>query len=73
MMTWPVKRDFRLRAEALRSAGKINDILHLELADATNEYEFITEIIPQGSKQYSKYLALCENKVKNSKKKYGYY
>ena len=30
MMTWPAKHDFRLRSEALRSAGNIGDILHLE-------------------------------------------
>lgn len=73
MMTWPVKHDFRLRCEALRSAGRVGDILRLEKVDAIKEYEYIAEIISQGSEQYSEYLTLCKNKVRNSKKKYGYF
>ena len=73
MMNWPVKHDFRLRCEALRSAGEVDDILHLEKVDDAEQYEYIAEIIPQKSKYYSDYLGLCDTKVRNSEKKYGYY
>ena len=73
MMTWPIKRDFRLRCEALRSAGNIDDILHLEKVDPTIGYEYFAEVIPQGTSQYLVHLALCNHPVRNSKKLFGYY
>ena len=73
MMTWPIKHDFRLRSEALRSAGKIGDILHLEKVDPTIGFEYFAEVIPQGTSQYSSYLELCSQSVRNSQKTYGYY
>ena len=74
MMTWPAKRDFRLRSESLRSAGNIGDILRLERAvDPNADYEYYAEVIPQGTTQHPVYLALCRNSVRNSQKRYGYY
>lgn len=73
MMTWPVKHDFRLRSEALRSAGEIGDILRLEKSTDLEKYDFYAEIIPKGSSDFDKYSALCVNKVRNSKKTFGYY
>ena len=76
MMTWPDKHDFRLRCEALRSAGEVGDILRLEQVDAKTEYEYIAEIIRKDSNpssSYAKHLAYCVKKVKNSKKIYGYF
>ena len=73
MMTWPDKHDFRLRSEALRSAGKVGDILWMERRGNLTEHEYYVEVIPQESNQYPFYLSLCTENVRNSKKKYGYY
>ena len=73
MMTWPAKHDFRLRCEALRSAGNIGDILHLEKVDPAIGFEYFAEIIPQGTSNYLTYFASCDQNVRNSKKRYGYY
>ena len=73
MMTWPDKHDFRLRSEALRSAGEIGDILRMEKMDSAAGYDYYVEVIPQGTSQYSLFLALCSEPVRNSLKKYGYY
>ena len=73
MMTWPVKHDFRLRCEALRSAGNIGDILRMEKVDPSTGYEYYVEVIPEGTSQHPTYLTLCRNSVRNSMKMYGYY
>ena len=73
MMTWPLKHDFRLRSEVLRSAGNVGDILHLKKVDSAVGFEYDAEIIPQGTSEYSSYLALCDRSVRNSNKMYGYY
>lgn len=73
MMTWPIKHDFRLRSEALRSAGAIGDILRLEKPTPGTSFEYYVEIIPQGTSDYESYLALCVNQVRNSVKRWGYY
>lgn len=73
MMTWPERHDFRLRSEALRSAGDVGDILRMEKADPTAGYDYYVEIIPTGTSQHSVYLDLCRESVRNSRKKYGYY
>ena len=73
MMTWPDKHDFRLRNEALRSAGEIGDILRMEKVDPAVGFEYYVEVIPRGTSQYPVYHALCREPVRNSKKTYGYY
>lgn len=73
MMTWPDKHDFRLRCEALRSAGNVGDILRIERADGKKDFTYYVEIIPQGTSLYKEYSYLCENTVRNSRKKWGYY
>ena len=73
MMTWPDKRDFRLRNEALRSAGNVGDVLHMEKVGPSTGYEYYVEVIPQGTSLHPVYLARCRQSVRNSKKKYGYY
>lgn len=73
MMTWPDKHDFRLRSEALRSAGNIGDIMRIEKVDPASGAEYYVEVVPQGTTQYPTYLQLCSNAVRNSKKKFGYY
>lgn len=73
MMTWPAKHDFRLRSEALRSAGKVGDILHLEKVDPENGFEYFAQVIPMGTSQHASFKALCTQSVRNSQKMYGYY
>ena len=74
MMTWPDKRDFRLRSEALRSAGSIGDIMRMEkVEDLAYGFEFYVEIVPKGTTQFPVYRALCTKSVRNSDKHYGYY
>jgi len=73
MMTWPDKHDFRLRSEALRSAGNIGDILRIERTDAASGYDYFAVVIPPGTTDYPIYRALCTNTVRNSKRLFGYY
>ena len=73
MMQWPPKRDFRLRSEALRSAGAIGDILRVEKVDPTAGHEYEVEVVRQGTGEHSACLALCRHSVRNSGKRYGYY
>ena len=73
MMTWPDKHDFRLRSEALRSAGQVGDIFRLELTENSQEFAYYVEIIPAGTSAYDEHLSLCSNKTPNSKRMWGYY
>jgi HKD family nuclease len=73
MMTWPDKHDFRLRSEALRSAGNIDDILRIERVDSAIGFDYFAVVIPPGASEFGIYQALCKNTVRNSKKRYGYY
>lgn len=73
MMTWPAKADFRLRSEVLRSAGNIGDILRIEKNEQNDQYEYYAVVVPPGASDYDKYLALCNNKTRNSAKLWGYY
>ena len=73
MMTWPVKHDFRLRSEALRSAGNVGDILHLEKVDPNMGFDYFAQVIPKGTSQHPAFRSRCTENVRNSKKKYGYF
>lgn len=72
MMTWPVKHDFRLRSEALRSLGAIGDILLMEKVD-TPTFEYLVVAIPAGSPEHEAMQAKCDQSVTNSKKRFGYF
>ena len=73
MMTWPVKHDFRLRSEALRSAGNVGDILHLEKMDESMNFDYFAQVIPTETSQHPEYLSRCTENVRNSQKRYGYF
>lgn len=73
MMTWPVKHDFRLRSEALRSAGEIGDLIKIEKIAGSATFDYYVEIIPQGSTGYDTYVDVCVNKTPNSQRVWGYY
>lgn len=73
MMTWPIKHDFRLRSEQLRSAGRVGDLLRLERAESGASFDYYAEIVRSGTVMHSSYLAICTEVVRNSKKRWGYY
>lgn len=70
---YPDRREFRMRSENIRSAGAVGDILYVERADGTDGFSYYINVIPKSSIEHPKYLALCTNKVRNSKKLFGYY
>ena len=73
IMTWPPKRDFRLRSSALRRAGNVGDVLRIEKVESPTDYEYDVEVIAEGTSRHSEILALCRHAVRNSQKRYGYY
>ncbi|MFM7888784.1 MAG: hypothetical protein ACKPCM_19295, partial [Pseudanabaena sp.] len=73
LMTWPVKHDFRLRSENLRSAGNIGDILRIEKTSEGNGFSYYVEVVPKGTSIYQDYLKLCVNKTRSSERVWGYY
>lgn len=73
MMTWPVKHDFRLRSEALRSAGQVGDILCIEQC-AEAGYSYRVAVIRHEAAEYAAYLQRCTESVGGrSQKRWGYY
>jgi HKD family nuclease len=72
MMTWPDKHDFRLRSEALRSAGNVGDILRIERVEGRS-YEYDAQTLAAGTAEFEQYDLLCTNSVRNSPKRWGYY
>lgn len=73
MMTWPIKHDFRLRSEILRSSGNIGDILRIEKVEGVEEFEYYVEVIPSGTSMHSDFLKLCTNTTRGSERLWGYY
>lgn len=72
MMTWPVKHDFRLRSEALRSLGSIDDILVIEKVES-DAFEYDVGVVSVESAEYEEVLKKCDQIVSNSKKRFGYF
>lgn len=73
MMTWPVKHDFRLRNESLRSSSHVGDVLRIERAEPGAPFEYYAEIVPSGTVLHPYYDAICTETVRNSTKRWGYY
>jgi hypothetical protein len=69
----PRKGDFRLGNEALRSAGNIGDILHIQRVDVVNGFEYDIQVAPQGSPLFTQLAPLCITQVSNSQKRFGYF
>ena len=72
MMTWPVKHDFRLRSEALRSIGEIGDILLMEKV-VGEVFEYDVSAISTTAPNYETMRTKCDQNVQNSEKRFGYY
>jgi hypothetical protein len=73
MMTWPDKHDFRLRNEALRSAGRVGVILRIEPAAPDAGFSYYVQVVPVGAVEFGYYLSLCVHTVRNSPRLWGYY
>ena len=73
MMTWPDRHDFRLRSEALRSAGQVGDILRIEQADHAQNLDYHASVIPKDTDEHMFHLMHCKGVVRHSKKRYGYF
>ncbi len=73
MMTWPAKHDFRLRCEALRSAGSEGDIIRIERVVNPIDYEYYVTIIPQNTIDYRIFRPLCNRQTPHSERMWGYY
>ena len=73
MMTWPVKHDFRLRNQSLRSAGNIGDIIMFEKLSDHPEAQYRVTIIKQDAPNFGEYTEKCNSPVRNSQKRFGYF
>ncbi|MDO8430913.1 MAG: hypothetical protein Q7S58_00740 [Candidatus Binatus sp.] len=69
----PRKGDFRLGNEALRSAGKVGDILLVRRVDPVNGFEYDIQVAPQGSPLFEQLAPFCNTQVANSPKRFGYF
>lgn len=69
----PRKRDFRLRNEALRSSGHIDDLLLVRRVDPGNGFEYDIQVAPQGSPLFDQLAPYCNVPVPHSDKSIGYF
>lgn len=69
----PRKGDFRLGNEALRSSGRVGDILLVRRVDPVNGFEYDVQVAPQGSPLFGQLAPFCNRPVANSQKRYGYF
>jgi len=69
----PRKGDFRLGNEALRSKGKIGDILFVRRVDLGNGFEYDIQVAPQGSPLFGQLAPYCNVQVPHSQKRFGYF
>ena len=70
----PIKTDIRMRADALRGAGDIGDILLIRQAASGATYQYEMEVIRKTAANFNSYLAKLTTAVKPpSRKQYGYF
>ena len=73
MMTWPDKRDFRLRNQELRAAGQIGDIMQFIRNDAPGaDYDYEVVVHEAGTDTFEQTLLLCTEATPHSTKRWGY-
>lgn len=69
----PVKRDIRIRAEGLRSAGQVEDILLLEKLEG-DVANYRATVAAQGTQLFERLSPLCTVPVRPpSRKRFGYF
>jgi hypothetical protein len=69
----PIKKDIRIRHEALRSAGAIGDILLVRRAPSGSGRDFDMQVVKTADAAYAATLAKLTTKVPNSPKRIGYF
>ena len=69
----PRKKDFRIRHEAIRSAGNIGDILWVQKVNPANGFEYDIQVAPQGTLLFLRLQQYCTTHVVNSQKQFGYF
>lgn len=69
----PKKLDIRMRDNALRSAGSVNDILLIRQATSGSLHHYDMEVVKPSDPSYSQILSKLTNKVNNSQKRFGYF
>ena len=69
----PRKKDFRLRHEAIRSAGNVGDILWVQKVNPVNGFEYDVQVAPQGTPLFNQLNSYCNTQVVNSQKRFGYF
>lgn len=70
----PVKRDIRIRAEAMRSAGGVGDILLLEQLTEGSDADYRAAVAEQGSETFAQLEAMCTVPARPpSRKRFGYF
>lgn len=70
----PIKTDIRMRADALRGAGDVGDILLIRQAASGTTYQYEMEVIRKTAANFNSYLAKLTTRVKPpSLKQYGYF
>lgn len=73
MMTWPIKHDFRLRCESLRSSGDVGDILSI-LTSQDSGYSYDVVVLRAGTPEHERYLQKCVHAVPGrSSRRWGYF
>ena len=72
MMNWPVKHDFRLRSEALRSAGHVGDLICIKRVEG-KRFIYDVSVIDKNDDRFAEYSALCINPTRNSDRRWGYF
>lgn len=70
---YPKKNEFRIRAEDLRSAGNVGDILVMWHAPTGVGYDYVAEVVPITSPNFAAVVAKLTIKINNSQKIIGYF
>lgn len=69
----PIKVDIRIRAEQIRSAGSVGDIMLVRVGATGSGYDFEIEIIKTTNPLYASFLARLVTPIRNSQKRIGYF
>ncbi|HLL76515.1 MAG TPA: hypothetical protein VK421_14780 [Pyrinomonadaceae bacterium] len=69
----PDKKDYRLRNGDLRNAGRVGDIIQIEMGEPAAGNDYSVMVLAQGTPEHADALRLCVNRPPNSEKRWGYY
>jgi hypothetical protein len=69
----PRKGDLRIRNEALRSSGRVGDIILIRRVDPVNGFEYDVQVAPGASPLHAQLAPYCDTKAPGSPKRFGYF